>query len=115
MSFTIKNDTGKSHTITLHKVIFLPSAAKNLISVSQWSSDRKDDCVITSRGTYSLFTWGHEQYRRTIHHPPDCAIPLMPVNEADTAIAMFISEHDQRFADTNELLLPNSKYTANPA
>ena len=107
VSFVIKDDNGKVHSIILHKVIFLPSAAKNLISVSQWSLDRKDDCSITSRGTHSLFTWDNEQYRKTIHHPLDCAIPLMPVNEADTAIAMFTSKHNRRFADTNELLLPN--------
>ena len=57
ISITIKDDNGNTHRVDLSKVIFPPSAAQNLISVSQWSRDRNDNCAVTSRGTFSVFCW----------------------------------------------------------
>ena len=56
IKFEMKDDDGKSHTITLENVLYLPEASKNLISISQWSEQKKDNCGIMSRGEYSLFS-----------------------------------------------------------
>ena len=44
--FTLKYDNGRDHDIKLNNVIFLPGAVKNLISISQWSRDKDDNCAI---------------------------------------------------------------------
>ena len=53
--FKLKDDGGKSHEITLNNVLYLPEASKNLISISQWSAEKGDNCGIISRGDHSLF------------------------------------------------------------
>ena len=40
VQFKLKDDDGKQHNIILKDVIFLPNAAKNLISIAQWSTDK---------------------------------------------------------------------------
>ena len=55
VQFTIKYEAGIQHTITLENVIYLPSAAKNLISPSQWSRDKQDNCGVLSRKKYAIF------------------------------------------------------------
>ena len=94
IQFMIRNSLGKEEQITLHNVIYLPQAPKNLISITKWSSDLKDDCGIFSRGTYSIFMWGNDANKKLIHHPPNCKIPLMPANENDTDdFSAFLAEH----------------------
>ena len=34
---------GKNHVMRIYKVIYLPTADKHIISVSQWSIDKQDD------------------------------------------------------------------------
>ena len=106
IAFNITDDNGKLHAIVLQNVILLPSAPKNLISVSRWSKDACDDCTITSGGEYSVFRWGNERFKKTVHHPPECSIPLMQVNEdkGDKALLMFTREHRLQFIaeDANE-------------
>ena len=46
-----------------------------------------------------------KDYHETIHHFLDCAMTLIPINEADTVIAMFVSEHRRKFVDTHSLIL----------
>ena len=87
--FTITDDDGIKHKITLEDVIYLPESAKNLISTSKWSSDKHDNCGILSRGKFSIFMWDNDNNKKHIVHPPDCQIPLMPVNEADDAFVLF--------------------------
>ena len=99
VKFKLSDDNGTPHDITLNNVIFLPGAAKNLISVTQWSSDNHDDCNVTSHGTHSIFKWDHDKYSKTIHHPPECPIPLMPVNEHNNAFTLFTEKHAQSFID----------------
>ena len=50
--FTITDDDGRPHQIELNNVILLPSAPKNLISISRWSKDCNDDCAVMSRGEH---------------------------------------------------------------
>ena len=45
VEFTTRDDDGKNHSIALENVILLPSAPKNLISISRWSKDLKDDTL----------------------------------------------------------------------
>ena len=83
IQFKLTDDEGVEHLITLEKVLYLPSAPKNLISVSQWASDRKDNCGITSRENHSVFMWGNDKLKKTIIHNPHCKIPLMMGNKVD--------------------------------
>ena len=99
ITFSLKDDDGVTHDITLHNVIFFPQAAQNLISVSQWSMDRRDNCSVTSRATHSTFTWGNDRFTKSIPHPPSVAIPLMKVNEDQTELALFVSANRHQFID----------------
>ena len=107
--FTITDDDGIKHKITLEDVIYLPESAKNLISTSKWSSDKHDNCGILSRGKFSIFMWDNDNNKKHIVHPPDCQIPLMPVNEADDAFVLFNETHAAHFTD-NSLLMPDGVY-----
>ena len=100
IQFMIRNSLGKEEQITLHNVIYLPQAPKNLISITKWSSDLKDDCGIFSRGIYSIFMWGNDANKKLIHHPPDCKIPLMPANKNNADdFSAFLAEHSTKFTD----------------
>ena len=83
IQFKLLDDEGVEHLITLDKVLYLPSAPKNLISVSQWASDRKDNCGVTSRENHSVFMWGNDKLKKTIIHNPRCKIPLMMGNKVE--------------------------------
>ena len=61
VAFNLKNSDGIDDYIKLENTIYLPQCPKNLISVTRWSSDRKDDCGIFSRGTYSIFLWNNDK------------------------------------------------------
>ena len=77
IEFIMTDEKGEDHKIRLENVIYLPEAAKNLISISQWDRDRKDGCGIMSRGTYSIFMWNQDSNCKLIPHCPQCPIPLM--------------------------------------
>ena len=81
VQFIIKDEAGIHHTITLKNVIYLSSVSKNLISASQWSRDKQDDCGVLSREKYKIFMWEHDSLRKLIDHKSGCAIPLIRVNE----------------------------------
>ena len=49
IQFTIADDDGTKHTITLHDVIYLPKSSKSLISTSKWSADKQDKCGVLLR------------------------------------------------------------------
>ena len=106
IQFTITDDDNANHTIVLHDVIYLPETAKNLISTSKWSIDRKDDCGVLYRGRYSIFLWDNDSRHMKIDHPPECNTPLMPVNEDDEAYVLFNSTHSSSFPDESSLM-PN--------
>ena len=46
IEFMILDDNKGEHKIRLENVIYLPQAAKNLISISQWAQDKKDNCGV---------------------------------------------------------------------
>ena len=85
IQFTVRDDDGVDHRITLQNTILLPSAQKNLSSITRWSRDLQDDCAVLSRREQSVFMWGHDKFRKTAQYPPDCSIPLMAVNDSDAA------------------------------
>ena len=105
VQFTIIDDNEEKHIVKLKNVIYLPESAKNLISISQWSKDMKDDCGIISRGTYSTFMWDHDKHKKHILHSPTCPIPVMVVNADDAAFILHLSTYSAKFPDHN-LLLP---------
>ena len=95
INFTITDNNDIDHSITLDNVIYLPSASKNLISISQWSKDKGDNCAVMSRGNYSNFYWGDDSFNKSILHRPSCRIPLMRVNEKEAATsAFFVADHN---------------------
>ena len=56
ITFTINNSHGINHNIEKYNVIYLPTAAKNLILTSHWSSDKKHDAGVMHKKIYSIFT-----------------------------------------------------------
>ena len=93
VKFMIMDSEGVYREIDLENVVFLPGAAKNLISVSQWSRDRGDDAGVLTRGKFSYFMWDHDSHKTLIDHPPDCPIPLMLVKiPSVNQFSAFISE-----------------------
>ena len=91
------DDNGRTHHIKLHDVILLPGAPKNLVSISRWSKDRKDDCAMLLHGDHSVFLWGNEEFPKVVHHLPHCSIPLMEVNKRDDAIVSFVRDYSRSF------------------
>ena len=108
--FTITDDENVKHTIVLHNVIYLPEAAKNLISTTKWSEDKQDDCGILSRGRCSIFMWNNNSKHKRINYPPNCNTPLMTVNENNEAYVLFNSTHSSYFLDET-LLMYDGVYT----
>ena len=102
--FTVMDDNGEKSTITLKNVIHLPEASKNLISISQWSRDNKDNCGVMSRGSHSIFMWDNDHKTKHIPHNPSCSIPLMPVNENEDKYSNYLRKHTDMFADNLCLL-----------
>jgi len=95
IAFTLTDSKDQKHHIEIENVIYLPSAAKNLVSVSQWSADKQDDAGVSSKQQYSIFSWGNEEYSKFIPHQPDCLIPLMAVNESEDIFATFVDTHSE--------------------
>ena len=50
IEFVIVDDNKEELKIRLENVIYLPQATKNLISISQWAKDKRDNCGVLSRG-----------------------------------------------------------------
>eukprot|EP00957_Ditylum_brightwellii_P036750 2783001-Ditylum_brightwellii.AAC.1 len=72
---------GDIHHVELEDVLYIPDAPKSLISIAQWSEERKDNCGILSQGTYSIFMWKEDAHQKLVSHLIPCKIPIMPVNE----------------------------------
>ena len=102
----LTDDKDVRQKIQLKNVIYLPESAKNLISTTQWSKEKGDDCGILSRGSYSTFFWNNDENKKQILHSPTCPIPLMLVNEGDEAFILYLQQHSSSYPD-NTLLLPN--------
>ena len=109
VEFILKDDNNVKHNIKIDDVIYLPESTKNLISTSRWALDKKDNCGVLSRGTYSVFMWDHDNCTKQIQHSPSCPIPLMPVNENDEQFVLFNATHSTHFPD-NGLLLPDGAH-----
>eukprot|EP00957_Ditylum_brightwellii_P127357 9711031-Ditylum_brightwellii.AAC.1 len=68
-------------TIELDNVLCISSAPKNLISISQWSEERKDDRGILTRCNYSIFLWNNDESQKLVPHPINCRIPMLQAHE----------------------------------
>eukprot|EP00957_Ditylum_brightwellii_P129629 9888808-Ditylum_brightwellii.AAC.1 len=55
--FQIINSKAEVKDIKLENDHYIPNVPKNLISISQWSREREDNCGVFSGGTYSIFLW----------------------------------------------------------
>ena len=117
VKFEIRDDEEKSHEITLHNVLYLPQASKNLISISQWSEERGDNCGIMSRGEGSLFLWNNDKYCKSIPHHASCKIPLIKVNETKNGASVFFQSCTE-VIDSDPLfpegIPPRTPHTNNP-
>ena len=112
IKFTITDNSGKKHEITLDNVIHLPEASKNLISITQWSKEKNDDCGIFSRGERSLFMRNNDSKRKLIHHDPTSCIQLLPINESDNDFTYFLRTHSDDLID-NVCLLQDGVHIQN--
>ena len=75
--FTITDNNHTKHKLKLDNVIYLPTAAKNLISTTQWINGTKNVCGVTSLDKYSIFMWEHDSHRKLIDHSP--GFPISPM------------------------------------
>ena len=91
--FTVTDDNIEKSTIILENVIHLPEASKNLISISQWSKDSQDNCVVISRSSRSTFMCDNDNKTKHIPHNPSCSIHLMQVNEDEDEYTTFLRKH----------------------
>ena len=102
--FHIMDTKGHDHLVVLDNVIYLPGAAKNLISVSQWAKDKADNAGIMSRGTFSRFLWENDEHEAIIDHPPDCPIPLMSVTTpGENQFSAFLASQSASLIDNEAL------------
>eukprot|EP00957_Ditylum_brightwellii_P008438 639227-Ditylum_brightwellii.AAC.1 len=53
--FQLTDSIGNVHHIELENVLYITDAPKNLISITQWSEERKDNRSILSQGAHSIF------------------------------------------------------------
>ena len=97
IKFTITNKEGRHKEILLENVIYLLESPKNLIYMSRWSRDQREDCGIMGRGQYSIFLWEHDECQKLIHHRHNCPISIMTVNEGDNPVDAFISGSEDSF------------------
>ena len=74
-----------------------PSASVNLTLATQWQVDEKDDRAIFFICKYSIFFRGNNTKYKTLNHPPNCQIPLIPVNEVDGEHSLFNSAHSRQY------------------
>ena len=96
VEFILTSEDGIREKIQLENVIYLPDCPKKLLSITRWSKDRGDNAGIFSRGEYSIFLWDNDKSRKIIHHPSECPIPLMMVNEGeDDVVSAYISARNE--------------------
>eukprot|EP00957_Ditylum_brightwellii_P054458 4126087-Ditylum_brightwellii.AAC.1 len=99
--FKITNIALEAKAIELQNFLYMPSIPKNLISISQWSAERKDDCGILSRGSYSIFLWSNDASQKLVPHPVNRRVPMLQAYEGgETEYDSFQEEykpylHDQ--------------------
>ena len=91
VNFTITDNKEKVHNITLQNVMYLPSAHKNLLSISAWEQQYNDNVTVTSSGTSSTFNWGDNTFAKTYEHHPLCPVADMPINEKSDTFTNFCS------------------------
>eukprot|EP00957_Ditylum_brightwellii_P171549 13060405-Ditylum_brightwellii.AAC.1 len=77
----ITDSTLEAKNIELENVLYIPSIPNNLISISQWSADRKDDSGILPRGSYSNFLWNNDASQKLVPHLVNCRIPMLQAHE----------------------------------
>eukprot|EP00957_Ditylum_brightwellii_P167331 12738922-Ditylum_brightwellii.AAC.1 len=54
--FQVTDDEGRVSSIELENVLYIPNTPKNLISITQWSEDRQDNCrVFNQRKIFNLY------------------------------------------------------------
>ena len=107
--FHIMDTEGHDHLIVLDNVIYLPGAAKNLISISQWAKDKGDNAGIMSRGTFSYFMWNDDAHQTVIGHPPDCPIPLMSVTTpGENRFSAFLASQSASLIDNDNTSMISS-------
>ena len=107
--FHVMDTKGHDHLIVLDNVIYLPGAAKNLISISQWAKDKGDNAEIMSRGTFSYFMWNDDAHEVAIDHPPDCPIPLMSLTTpGENQFSAFLTSQSASMIDDGNISITNS-------
>ena len=83
VAIRIKSDDGDINHLVLENVAFVPGSPKNLISISQWEDERKDDVELRCKGKFSIFHWENYSKMKCVHHHPACKTPLLEVQIED--------------------------------
>eukprot|EP00957_Ditylum_brightwellii_P148378 11296463-Ditylum_brightwellii.AAC.1 len=81
MIFQIKDSRGEIKCIELQNALYTPDAPKNLISISQWSEERRGNCGVLSRGVYSIFMCEKDTHQKLVPHPMSCRTLMMQIPE----------------------------------
>lgn len=88
-----KDDKGVVFRHTLHDVLFFPDSPVRILSAAKLADDFGPGCDeegtwITTKRSYSIFTWEHGKYKRTIRHPTHC-LPELAINEGYSVFQKF--------------------------
>eukprot|EP00957_Ditylum_brightwellii_P208950 15359638-Ditylum_brightwellii.AAC.1 len=92
--FAITDCKETSHKIILEIVLYVPEAPKNLITVTKWTEDRKENNGILTRRTYSISMCERDKFQKLAPHSVQCRIPMLQTNEGDAgAYQRFYDQH----------------------
>jgi len=77
-----KDDNGKQHTYDIEDTLYFPSSPVNILSVTSFAEQLKDDdgTGIDTKRSRSTFYWENNKYQRTIIHPA-FNLPEIRLNE----------------------------------
>jgi len=85
-----KDDDGKTHSYDVHDVLYFPTSPVNILSVTGFADQLKDDDgtgIDTKRST-SRFYWQNDRFQRTIAHSAS-NLPELRVNEGFSAAGLY--------------------------
>ena len=60
--FTLADDNGKVHTITLSNVSYFPLVDRNFVSITAWENAHEDDAEVRIKGKYSILNGGDGKF-----------------------------------------------------
>lgn len=104
--------TQNLYTKSLTNCLYLPASPVNIISVPALSEQLNDDkgTCIQSKRQYSIFTWDHGKYSKTIYHSSD-NFPELLVNAGYKDFKYFCSLFTFNIFNSNDKSSKNKEVT----